>query len=701
MTAPPGEARAVIVGGGIAGCSVAYHLGKLGWRDVVLLERKALTCGTTWHAAGLVGQLRASRNLTRLAKYSADLYARLEAETGVATGMRRTGSIILALTEARREELLRQASLARAFEVEVDEISPAEAAALYPHVEVADAVAAVHLPGDGQCDPANVAMALAKGARRHGATLIEGVKVTGVRRAGGRVTGVDWAQGEETRQHPRGGGGELRRHVGARARRRRRRDPAAARLRAFLHRHRADRRPRAAAGAAGAGRMRLLQGGRGQAPARRLRAGGQALGHGRHPRGLRLRPAARGRRPLRADPGEGGRRGCRCWPRPASRPSSTGPRASPRTTATISARRRSSRGYWVAAGFNSIGIASAGGAGYALAQWIEDGAPPFDLWDVDIRRAQPFQRNRRYLRERVSETLGLLYADHFPYRQPATARGVRRSPLHAHLARRGAVFGEVAGWERANWFARDGEAREYRYGWGRQNWFENQRAEHLAVREGVGLFDLSSFGKIRVEGRDACALLQRLCGNDVDVEAGRIVYTQMLNRRGGIESDLTATRLSETAFLLVVPGATLQRDLAWLRRHVGDAFAVITDVSAAEAVFAVMGPKARDLMRSGEPGRLLATPATPTGRRARSSSAWGSPGRTGCPMWASSAGSSTSRRTRPPTSSRRWRRRARRTGSGSAACMRSIAAGSRRRSAISATTSPTRTTCSRRASASR
>ncbi|TIQ92206.1 MAG: FAD-dependent oxidoreductase, partial [Mesorhizobium sp.] len=196
-------------------------------------------------------------------------------------------------------------------------------------------------------------------------------------------------------------------------------------------------------------------------------------------------------------------------------------------------------GYWMATGYNSIGIVSSGGAGMALAQWINDGEAPFDLWEVDIRRAQPFQKNRLYLKERVSETLGLLYADHFPYRQMVTSRNVRRSPLHEHLKARGAVFGEVAGWERANWYARPGQEREYRYSWKRQNWFDNQREEHLAVRNGVGLFDMTSFGKIRLEGRDACAFLQKLCANDMDVAPGKIVYTQMLNQRGGIESDLT------------------------------------------------------------------------------------------------------------------------------------------------------------------
>jgi 4-methylaminobutanoate oxidase (formaldehyde-forming) len=258
-------------------------------------------------------------------------------------------------------------------------------------------------------------------------------------------------------------------------------------------------------------------------------------------------------------------------------------------------------GYWVAAGYNSIGIVSSGGAGMALAAWIDEGEAPFDLWDTDLRRAQPFQRNRRYLRERVGESLGLLYADHFPYRQVETARGVRRSPVHEQLKAQGAVFGEVAGWERANWFAAPGEPAEYRHSWGRQSWFDNHRAEHMAAREAVALFDMSSFGKIRVEGLDAERFLQRVCAAQMAVRTGRVVYTQMLNARGGIECDLTVTRLSETAYFLVVPAATLRRDLAWLRRHLGEDRAVITDVTSAEAVFCVMGPKARLLMQAVSP----------------------------------------------------------------------------------------------------
>ncbi|HSG54271.1 MAG TPA: glycine cleavage T C-terminal barrel domain-containing protein, partial [Paracoccaceae bacterium] len=256
---------------------------------------------------------------------------------------------------------------------------------------------------------------------------------------------------------------------------------------------------------------------------------------------------------------------------------------------------------WVAAGFNSIGIQSAGGAGMALAQWMEDGAKPFDLGDVNIARMQPFQGNRRYLRERSSETLGLLYADHFPFRQKATARGVRRTPFHAELLKHGAVMGELAGWERANWFARPDQERAYRYSWRRQNFFENVAAEHRAVRTGAGMYDMSSFGKIRVEGRDAEAYLNHVGGGDFSVPVGKIVYTQFLNPRGGIEADVTVTRLSPTAYLVVTPAATRLADETWMRRHIGDFNVVLTDVTAGEGVLAVMGPRARDLMQAVSP----------------------------------------------------------------------------------------------------
>ncbi|PTE21468.1 FAD-dependent oxidoreductase [Cereibacter changlensis JA139] len=600
MAEIPKQARAVIIGGGISGCSVAYHLAKAGWTDVVLLERKQLTSGTTWHAAGLIGQLRGSQNMTRLAKYSADLYVRLEAETGVATGMRQVGSISVALTAARHEELLRQATLARALDVAVQEISPAEVKAMYPHLEVGDVVGAVHLPLDGQCDPANIAMALAKGARMRGARIVEGVKVLAVTQGAGRVTGVDWESGGER--------GHIAADVVINCGGMWGRDLAAA-SGVTLPLHAAEHFYLVTEPIDGLGHLPVLRvpdecayykSDAGKMMLGAFEPKAKPWGMGGIPEDFcfdslpedfdHFQPileAAMHRMPLFQTAGV--------------HTFFNGPESFTPDDRYYLGEAPELGGYWVAAGYNSIGIASSGGAGMALAAWITEGEPPFDLWEVDIRRAQPFQKNRRYLKERVSETLGLLYADHFPYRQVETSRGIRRSPIHAHLQARGAVFGEVAGWERANWFAREGQEREYRYSWGRQNWFDNQKAEHAAVRGKVGLFDMTSFGKIRVEGRDACTFLQRLCANDVDVAAGRIVYTQMLNARGGIESDLTVTRLSETAFLLVVPGATLQRDLAWLRRHLGEAFAVVTDVTAAEAVLCLMGPAAREVMQAVSP----------------------------------------------------------------------------------------------------
>lgn len=596
----PPKARAVIIGGGVSGCSVAYHLAKLGWTDIVLLERKQLTSGTTWHAAGLIGQLRGSQNMTRLAKYSADLYVKLEAETDVGTGMRQVGSITVALTEERKHEIYRQASLARAFDIDVREISPNEVKQMYPHLNVSDVVSAVHLPLDGQCDPANIAMALAKGARQRGATIVENVKVTKVHTRAGRVTGVSWAQGEEQGLIEAdivvNCAGMWARELGAR-------NGVTIPLHACEHFYLVTEP------IPGLSRLPVLR-----VPDEcayyKEDAGKMMLGA--------FEPVAKpwGMNGISEDfcfdqlPQDMDHfepileMGVNRMPMLATAGIHTffnGPESFTPDDRYYLGEAPELSGYWMATGYNSIGIVSSGGAGMALAQWINDGEAPFDLWEVDIRRAQPFQKNRRYLKERVSETLGLLYADHFPYRQMATSRNVRRSPLHEHLKARGAVFGEVAGWERANWFAREGQEREYRYSWKRQNWFDNQREEHLAVRNGVGLFDMTSFGKIRVEGRDACAFLQRLCANDIDVAPGKIVYTQMLNQRGGIESDLTVSRLSETAFLLVVPGATLQRDLAWLRKHLADEFVVITDVTAAEAVLCLMGPDSRKLIQKVSP----------------------------------------------------------------------------------------------------
>ncbi len=600
MTDLPKQARVVIIGGGVVGCSVAYHLTKLGWTDVVLLERRQLTCGTTWHAAGLIGQLRATANLTKLAKYSAELYGGLEAETGVATGYRRVGSVSVALTADRKEELFRSAAMARAFGVPVEEMTVAEVKARYPNLSTDGVVAGVWLPTDGQADPANITHALAKGARMRGALVAEGVKVTGVTQARGRVTGVAWASGTEAghiaAEHVVNCAGMWGHEVGRMA-------GVAVPLHACEHFYIVTEP------IAGLGPQPVLR-----VPDEctyyKEDAGKYLVGAFEplsKPWGMEGIPedfcfdqlpedfdhfepilsAAVKRIPLLETAG--------------IHTFFNGPESFTPDDAYLLGPAPEVAGFWVAAGFNSIGIQSAGGAGMALAEWMETGARPFDLGDVDIARVHPFQRNRRYLFERSKETLGLLYADHWPYRQKATARGIRRSPFHAHLDARGAVFGELAGWERANWFAEPGQERAYRYGWGPQNWFANAREELRAMREGVGIYDMSSFGKLRVEGPDAEAFLNRVCGNDVAVPAGRIVYTQFLNDRGGIEADVTVTRLSETAYLVVTPAATRPADESWLRRHLGEARAVITDVTAGEGALAVMGPRSRALLAAVSP----------------------------------------------------------------------------------------------------
>ena len=601
----PRHARVVIVGGGVVGCSVAYHLARLGWRDVLLLERKQLTSGTTWHAAGLIGQLRASYSLTRLAKYSAELYDRLEAETGIATGYRKCGSLAVALTADRFEELRRGAAMAGTFGLEAEVLTPAECLDRYPLLSPEGVVGGVFLPTDGQADPSNIALGLAKGARQLGATILENVKVTGIATAGGRVTGVETEHGPVAADHVVNCAGMWGREVGRMA-------GVDVPLQACEHFY-VVTEP-----IAGLPRLPVLR-----VPDEcayyKEDAGKILLGC--------FEPVAKpwGMDGIPEDfcfdqlPEDFGQfepileQAIRRFPALESAGIHTffnGPESFTPDDRYLLGEAPNLRNFFVAAGFNSIGIQSAGGAGMALAAWMDTGEPPLDLGDVDIRRMQPFQANRRYLVARAREALGLLYADHFPYRQVETARGVRTSPLHDRLAAAGACFGEAAGWERANWFlpptaAARGEKPEYRYSWGRQNWFEHAAAEHLAVREGCGLFDLSSFAKFRVEGPDAEAVLQLVSANDVAVPAGRCVYTQWLNARGGIEADLTVTRLSETAFLVVTAGAHQTRDRAWLRRHVPDgARCVVTDVTPAEAVIAVMGPKAREVLQPLTPQDL-------------------------------------------------------------------------------------------------
>ncbi|MCK0151812.1 FAD-dependent oxidoreductase [Marivita sp. S6314] len=597
----PTHARAVIIGGGVIGCSVAYHLAKLGWTDVVLLERKQLTSGTTWHAAGLIGQLRASSNMTKLAKYTADLYSTIEEETGVATGFRKTGSISVALTTERHEELRRSAAMARAFGVPVEEIDTAEIKAKYAHLNTDDVVGGVFLPSDGQGDPANIALAMAKGARQMGARIAERTKATGVARDGRRITSVDWeaedgTSGTITCDHVVNCAGMWGREVGQML-------GVNVPLQACEHFYIVSepikgleslpvlRVPdECAYYKEDAGKMML---GAFEPTSKPWALDGipKDFEFDQLPEDFDhfepILEAAVNRMPMLAEAG--------------IHTFFNGPESFTPDNAYHLGQAREMDNVWVAAGFNSIGIQSAGGAGMALAQWMEDGEKPFDLGDVDIARAQPFQGNRRFLKERVTETLGLLYADHFPYRQKATARGVRRTPFHSHLLQHGAVMGEISGWERANWFARDGQAPEYAYSWKRQNFFDNVAEEHRAIRENIGMYDMSSFGKIRVEGPDAEAFLNFVGGGDFSVPVGKIVYTQFLNSKGGIEADVTVTRLSDTAYLVVTPGATRAADQTWMQRHIGDLRVVLTDVTAGEGVLAVMGPNARKLLQMVSP----------------------------------------------------------------------------------------------------
>ena len=601
MAQVPNKARAVIIGGGVIGCSVAYHLAKLGWKDVVLLERKQLTSGTTWHAAGLIAQLRATANMTKLAKYSQELYGNLEAETGVSTGFKRCGSITVALTEERKEEIFRQAAMARAFGVDVEEISPAEVKAKYEHLNIEGVTGGVWLPLDGQGDPANISLALAKGARQMGAQVIERTKAMGVTRNGRRITSVQW----ENEQGDSGSidcenvincggmwGHEVGRMLGVNV-------P----LQACEHFYIVTE---AIAGLTQMPVLRVPD----ECAYYKEDAGKMLLGAFEpvsKPWAMEGIPqdfefdqlqedfdhfepilaAAVERMPMLAEAG--------------IHTFFNGPESFTPDDAYHLGLAPEMDNVWVAAGFNSVGIQSAGGAGQALAQWMQDGQKPFDLGDVDISRMQPFQGNKYYLFERSKETLGLLYADHFPYLQKKTARGVRRSPFHYHLKENGAVFGELAGWERANWFANVGQSSSYAYGWKRQNFFDNVAAEHKAVRENLGLYDMSSFGKIRVEGPGACAFMNYIGGGQYDVPVGKIVYTQFLNDRAGIEADVTVTRMSETAYLVVTPAATRLADQTWMMRNKGAFNVVITDVTAGEAVLAVMGPNARKLLEMVSP----------------------------------------------------------------------------------------------------
>lgn len=589
----PSQAQTVIIGGGVVGCSVAYHLTKLGWTDVVLLERKALTSGTTWAAAGLVGQLWASSALTKLAKYGTELYSRLEDETGQSTGFVQSGSLRVARTQARKQEYDRAMGMARAFGVEIEEISFEEARKLWPPMVTDDLVAVYHQPNDGYTSPVDTARAMAKGAQSGGASFFEGVKVTGIELKNGAVSAVNTTEGRIACEYVVNCGGMWARAIGKLV-------GVSVPLHAAEHMH--------VTTSAIEGVYRELPVLRDMDGYIYFRREGEGLLLGgfeprAKPWGMDGIPDGFEFTELADDWDQfeifmtNGIQRCPALEDAGIVDFTVVPESFTPDNKYMLGEAPGVKNFFVAAGMNSVGIASAAGAGKAISEWMVEGHPTDDLWEVDIRRFHSSQANSRYLRDRTTESVGLLYADHWPYKQPGTARSLRCSPFHGRLEARGACFGVVAGWERANWFAPEGIEPKYEYSWGRQNWFAYAAAEHTAVRNGVGVYDLTSFAKFRCQGPDATAVLQPLFGNDIDMPTGKVVYTQMLNERGGIEADLTVTRLAEDVYFIVTAGASETRDFDRISRHIPrESHAVLTNMTSAYAMLGVMGPGSRDLL---------------------------------------------------------------------------------------------------------
>lgn len=589
----PTQAQVVIIGGGIIGCSLAYHLTKLGWRDVVLLEQGQLSGGTTWHAAGLVGQLRSHANMTSLIKYSTQLYSELEAETGLATGWKNCGSLSVARTADRMTVLKRTAASARAQGVAIEVISPKEAQDLWPVMAIDDLVGAVWLPGDGKANPTDLTQSLAKGARSRGARIFERVRVTGIATAKGAVTGVETDRGPIAAEIVVNCAGQWARKVGKMC-------GVAVPLHSAEHMYIVTGR---------------IEGVHPDLPVMRdpdgyiyfkEEVGGLVMG------GFEPEAKPWGMAGIPDDfefallPDDWDQfeilmqSALQRVPQLATSEVRTfynGPESFTPDNNFILGEAPELKNFYVGAGFNSMGIASAGGAGRALAEWIVNGAPTMDLWPVDIRRFAGFNNNPRWLHDRVKETLGLHYVMPWPNRELDTARPFRRSPLYDRLVAKGACFGSKMGWERANWFAAEGERPVTEYAFGRQNWHAAVKREMKATREAAGIFDQTSFAKLLVQGRDAAAALNRICAAEIDVEIGRSVYTGLLNERGGYESDLTVMRLAADRFLLVTGSAQAVHDADWVRKNIPvDAHVTLTDVTSAYAVLALMGPKSRDIL---------------------------------------------------------------------------------------------------------
>jgi glycine cleavage system aminomethyltransferase T/glycine/D-amino acid oxidase-like deaminating enzyme len=592
----PSRARVVIIGGGVIGTSVAYHLTSMGCGDVLLLEQGQLSCGTTWHAAGLVGQLRASESGTRLVQYSTDLYSRLEEETGLSTGFRRCGGLIVARTADRMVQLRRTAAVAGAFGLEAEIISPAQARERYPIMAADDLQGAIWLPDDGKANPADLTYALARGARAGGATIRERTRVTGILTAGGAAAGVATGEGDVEAEIVVNCAGQWAKQVGGWC-------GVTVPLHSCEHFYVVTEQ---------------IDGVHRDLPVLRdpdgytyfkEEVGGLVVGGFEpdakpwvapdaipYPFEFQLLPedwdhfsvlmeSALQRIPVLGHTG--------------IKKFYNGPESFTPDNQFILGEAPECKNFFVGAGFNSVGIATAGGAGKALAEWILTGDPGLDLVANDIRRFARFNGNNAWLRDRVGEVLGLHYSIPWPNRELATARPFRRSPVHHLLAGANACFGSRNGWERPNFFAPPGQSPVIEYSWGAQNWLPWVAAEQRATRTAVALFDQTSFSKYLLTGPDSERALQWLCTADVAIPPGRTVYTGMLNERGTYESDLTVTRLSADEYLLVSSAATTERDKDHMaRRMARGARASLVDVTSAYAVFGVMGPRSRDLLGS-------------------------------------------------------------------------------------------------------
>jgi sarcosine dehydrogenase len=595
MTAVPSHAQAVIVGGGIIGCSTAYHLTKLGWRDVVVLERARLTSGSTFHAAGLVGQLRSSANVTQLLKYSVELYAAIEAETGQATGWKMNGGLRLACNPERMIELKRQATTARSFGLEMHLLGPQEARTLWPPMRADDVVGAAFLPTDGQANPSDLTQALAKGARLNGARIIEECPVTRVRVEHGRACGVTTPHGEIACDVVVNCAGQWAGEIGRLAgvvvpvtsvqHQYLITEPIAGVPRTLPTLRDPDRRTYFKEEVGG-----LLMGGYEANPIPWAEDG---IPDGFHFTLLPsdwehfepLMTAALARVPALETAGV--------------RTLINGPEAFTPDGNFILGEAPEVQGFFVGAGFNAFGIASAGGAGRALAEWIAGGEPPMDLWPVDVCRFGAPHRDDGWVRARTLEMYGKHYTIGWPHEEHESGRPLRVSPLYQRLKEQGACFGSKLGWERPNWFAPPGVDPRDVYSFGRGNWFEHVGEEHRATRERVALFDSSSFAKFLMVGRDVEAALGWICANDVARPVGTVVYTQMLNQRGGIECDLTASRVAPDTYYIVTGTAFATHDSAWIRRNVPSGLdAHLIDVTSAFATLALMGPRARAVLQA-------------------------------------------------------------------------------------------------------